>query len=270
MAFEVYDNDPYTGYISWFGVHIVYKGVDYAIQNGYTNARYVYWLINNPYVFQASNTYPDITDDDAVVFLNKNGTHVTVPNSTVIDGSLIVPESILTQALSANCVTGEKILAGSISSDELAAGSVGAEKIAAGAVVADKIAAGTIDSNHINANGITANVITSGQLLTGQVEIVDENGYTKMTGDGMRVYDKNGSLAGHVGWYDSLGTQNATFTRGCDAFDSKGVQYTQNVPRYEYARNPAPIWQDFFDTNTLVEQFLIIIEPQIGMVYNFL
>ena len=68
-------------------------------------------------------------------FFNKNGTHLTVPNTTVVDGGLIVSESILADALAANCVTSVKILAGAISAEKIkiAAGAVGAEKIAAGA-----------------------------------------------------------------------------------------------------------------------------------------
>lgn len=55
-----------------------------------------------------------LTEDDAVLFINMDGICFTLPNTYVIDGSLIIPESIYTNALRAHCVTSEKILANSI------------------------------------------------------------------------------------------------------------------------------------------------------------
>jgi len=67
-----------------------------------------------------------LTEDDCVLFINMDGICFTLPNTYVIDGSLIIPESIYTNALRTHCVTSEKILANSILSmhigvDELSA-----------------------------------------------------------------------------------------------------------------------------------------------------
>ena len=190
MALVVRDNTPSPGFISWTGLHIVYKGVDYTIQDGNTNKRFVYWKPSvSTTVLQTSDTLPELGDDDLLVFLNKNGIHVTVPTSTVVDGSLIVEESILTNALAANAVTAEKIASGaiearhlaaeSVTADAIAAGAIGAGAIAAGAilseaiasgqVLADHIAAGQIQSNHIAANQIQANHITSGAITADKI-----------------------------------------------------------------------------------------------------
>jgi len=161
MAYTIEDNTPLLGYISWSGCHIVYNGIDYSIDDGSTNMKYVWWDYDYPTVFQTSDVISDLTDDDAMVFFNKNGTHLTVPTATIIEGGLIVPESILTDALAANSITSSKILAGAISAQHIAAGAVGAEAIAAGVIVSD----------HICADGITANKITSGQIATNLVQI---------------------------------------------------------------------------------------------------
>ncbi|WPD20170.1 hypothetical protein [Thermaerobacter composti] len=175
MPMQVFDNDPQPGYIRWAGVHIVYKGVDYAVQDGYTNKKYVWWDYDYPNVFQTSDTYPTgLTDDDVIVFLNKNGIHLTVPTTTVVDGSLIVPESILANAIAANTITGDKLVAGAISGREIAADAVGAAAIAAGAVLAEHIAADAVTSTHILAGSIlaehiAANAIQTNHIATGAV-----------------------------------------------------------------------------------------------------
>lgn len=151
---KVLDNTPSNGYISWQDVNISYKGQVYKIANGATDFTYIYWKYSDPLSFYGSNAFPTLGDDDLLVFLNKNGTHLTVPNTTIVDGSLIVPESIMASALSANSVTSEKILAGSISADKISANAIGADKLAANAVTAEKIAANTITVDKLNVTNI--------------------------------------------------------------------------------------------------------------------
>lgn len=182
MAFIVLDNSPELGCIQWADLHISYKGTTYEVADGYTDNRYVWWDYSDPYHLQATNDLPALTDDDVLVFFNKNGTHLTVPNTTVVDGGLIVSESILADALAANCVTSVKILAGAISADKIAAGAVGAEKIAAGAVIAEKIAAGAVLADKIGVDelsAITANLgtVTAGKIET-EVLVVDKTAFT--------------------------------------------------------------------------------------------
>ena len=105
----------------------------------------------------------DTAEENLLVFLNKNGIHVTVPTTTVIDGSLIVSESILTDALSANCVTGVKILAGAVI----------AEKLAADSVIAVKIKAGEIGTDHLAASVVTAAKMAVGTITAASGIIAD-------------------------------------------------------------------------------------------------
>jgi hypothetical protein len=177
MAMQVKDNTPSIGYISWTGVGISYKGKTYNIADGNTNLAYIYWRYSDPTSFYGGNVFPTLGPDDLLVFVNKSGTHLVVPNTTILDGSLFVPGSILANALAANSVTSEKIIAGAINATQIAVGAVGADKIAANAIISEKIAAGAVDAskiaaNTITANQIAANAITSSELASNSVTAI--------------------------------------------------------------------------------------------------
>lgn len=169
MAMQVTNNTPSTGYISWTGVSIQYKGSTYVVANGNTNLSYVYWKYADPLSFYGSTAFPTLGDDDLLVFVNKLGTALTVPNTTILDGSLIVPQSITANAIAANTITGQQILAGTISASEIAAGAIGANQIAANAVIAGKIAADAVTSAEIAANAITATELAANSVIAGKI-----------------------------------------------------------------------------------------------------
>lgn len=166
MAFSISNNTPSIGYVQWADVNIQYKGVSYAVTNGYTNYRYVYWLAANPSQFFVSDTFPTLTPDDALVFMNKNGVALIVPTATIIDGGLVVPGSIYADALAANTITGDKIIAGAITADKIAANAIGADKIAAAAITSDKIAASGIDAGKITTGVLNATRVQIGSGST--------------------------------------------------------------------------------------------------------
>ncbi|MFJ7993581.1 hypothetical protein ACIQY5_15570 [Peribacillus frigoritolerans] len=153
---QVTNNSPSAGYIAWKDCNISYKGTVYPIPDGNTNLTYVYWKFSDPDGFYGSNAYPTLAADDLLVFLNKNGIHLKVPNTSVLDGSLIVPESIYADALAANIITTEHLMAGAVTTNKLSAGAVTANTIAADAIGATAIAADAILSEHIQANQIIA------------------------------------------------------------------------------------------------------------------
>ena len=158
-GYTVENNQPSVGYIRWTNLHIVYAGTDYTIQDGNTNKRYIWWDYSvSTTILQTSDTLPDLDEEDIIVFLNKNGTHVTVPITTVLDGSLIVTESVLTDALSANCVTSEKIEAGAVITEKLAVDSVVATKIKASEVQTEHLIALAVTTPKIADEAISASV----------------------------------------------------------------------------------------------------------------
>ena len=169
MAYVIKHNDPSPGYVSWSNMNMAYNGNTYAIADGNSNMIFIYWLLSSPYVMQTSNTFPTLAHTDVVVILNKSGTALLVPGSTILDGSLIVPGTILADALSANSVTSAKILAGSIQSTHISTGAIVADSIAAGAIGTAAIAAGAVISDHILADNVLAGHIVAGAIQAGHV-----------------------------------------------------------------------------------------------------
>lgn len=190
MAYIISHNTPVAGAIQWTGMSMQYMGETFAIVDGYTNTRYAYWTPSYPFNLVVTNDYPTLGADDCLVFVNKGGIAIVVPNSTVISGDIIMPGSILANALAANSVTADKIAAGSVTALSIAAGAVdtnhlaahsvtaaaiaadaiGAGAIAAGAVTADEIVAGAIATRHIAALAVTANEINTGAVTADKIK----------------------------------------------------------------------------------------------------
>lgn len=165
--FTISDNTPSTGCIQWSNMHMQYLGVTYTIQNGYTNYPYVYWSHSTPTQLVVSNTLPtNLTDADCLLFLNKSGIHLTVPTATILDGDLLVPGSIMANALAANSVTSNAIAAGAITAGKIAADAVTSNSISTGAITADSLAANCIGAAAIAANAITSDKIVSSAITT--------------------------------------------------------------------------------------------------------
>jgi len=81
-----------------------------------------------------------------------------------------------------------------------------------------------LTSEHISADGITANKITSGQILTHLVQVSDENGHVKFTGEGIKVFDALANLRVHLGQYeqDEFGFM-VKDDQGASIIDARGV-----------------------------------------------
>lgn len=112
MAYTLTNNSPSAGAIAWTGVHIVFDGLDYAVADGNTTNKYVYWAKATPTVLASSATYPSLGSEDCIVFINKNGTSISVLDSEVLDGSLVVPGTITASAIAAGSITADKLSIG--------------------------------------------------------------------------------------------------------------------------------------------------------------
>lgn len=141
-------------------------GNNYNIADGNTDYKYVWWApATSTTNLVGSNTFPTLTANDCLLFLNKNGVAVLVPTSTILDGALIVPESILANAIAANTITADQIATGAITANELAANCVTANAISANAIGAAAIAAGAIQTDHLAASAVTADKILIQDLV---------------------------------------------------------------------------------------------------------
>jgi hypothetical protein len=159
MAYTLSHQTPTSTSIEWANVHIVYDGVDYPVADGNTNQKFVFWQLSNPTVLQTSNTYPSLGIEDAIVFINSLGIGLSVLESSVIEGSLVIPGTIQAGALAADSVSADNIVAGAITADKVAADAITANKIAAGAITAEKISASAITADKI-AIGSTRNLLS--------------------------------------------------------------------------------------------------------------
>ncbi|MBA1335921.1 MAG: hypothetical protein HPY66_1739 [Firmicutes bacterium] len=117
------------------------------------------------------------------------------------------------------------------------------------------IADAAIKEAHIDELAVTDAKIAN--VKANKIEVADlyaltaEDGYTKMTGHGVEVFNRDGDRTGMFGNFETLQSEVGTFDRESTAYDSLGNLYAADQPRYEYARFPAPVWQDTFDTDNL-------------------
>jgi len=159
------------GSIAWGAFTIRYGGASYAVPASSTTKKFTYWLFNaGAPILDASDTLPDLGADDLLLFLNKNGTPVNAQAASILDGSLIVPESILTDALSANSVTGEKILAGEINATHIQGNSITANEIASNAITANELAANAVYADAIQANAVTVDKIAANSIDASKIQ----------------------------------------------------------------------------------------------------
>jgi hypothetical protein len=148
-------NSPVNGSVAWSAFTIRYTpnptttaAVSYAISAGSTANKFVWWRYNaGTPLLQSGNTVPaDLTADDLLLFLNKLGTPVNAQATQVLEGSLIVNESILTDALSANCVTSPKIIAGAIDATHIKTDAIESRHVKAGQITAAALQVGSFDN----------------------------------------------------------------------------------------------------------------------------
>jgi hypothetical protein len=248
--YGIADNTPMVGFISWSGVKIVYKGVEYEVMDGSTDKLYVWWDFDYPTIMQTAQTLPTMTDDDVLVFLNKNGTHLVVPKATVVDGSLLVSESVLTDALAANAVTAIKIAAGAVQTAALAAGAVTAEKISVENLAAISANLGTVNAGFINVGDKVLDITDMATAHDGQVQ--NDANVTA-------YFPFDDSL------YDSKNLVQCTFNRDSVAYLPNGTQVGTDIARYDTARIVRGVLIEEGTTNLLTENESSVETDLIGL-----
>ena len=169
MSYTISHQTPSDGYIAWSGVHIVFDGVDNAITDGNTNKIYVYWVKSSPNTLQTSNDYPSLGSDDCIVFINRSGVAVSVLDSSVTDGGLIVPSTVTAVAIAAGAVTADHIKAGAITADHISSHTITGDNLMINAIEAMHITAGAIEADHVSAGAITADAIAANAVTTAAI-----------------------------------------------------------------------------------------------------
>lgn len=248
--YGIADNTPMVGFISWSGVKIVYKGVEYEVMDGSTDKLYVWWDFDYPTIMQTAQTLPTMTDDDVLVFLNKNGTHLVVPKATVVDGSLLVSESVLTDALAANAVTAIKLAANAVTTVALSAGAVTAEKINVENLAAISANLGVVNAGFINVGDRVLDITDMATAHDGQVQ--NDANVTA-------YFPFDDSL------YDSKNLIQCTFNRDSVAYLPNGTQVGTDIARYDTARIVRGVLIEEGTTNLLTENESSVETDLIGL-----
>jgi len=103
----------------------------------------------------------------AMVKVRKTG--AWIEPGTLIDGKLIVTNSITTSQIKAAAITAGQIDTDAVTADKIKAGEITATKIATGAITATKIAAKTITAGNIAAGTVTADEIATGAITADKI-----------------------------------------------------------------------------------------------------
>lgn len=170
MAYTLLSNSPVSGSISWAGVHIVYDGVDYAIVDGSTTSKFVYWLLSSPTTFQVSDEMPSLGQDDTIVFLNKSGVAINVLNASALEGDLVVPGTVTSAAIATDAIVAKHIRTNAIIGRHIVAGQITAEHITVDSLQAISANMGSITSGDLT-------IDQAGFIRGGQVAYRDGRGF---------------------------------------------------------------------------------------------
>lgn len=165
-------NSPGVGSISWTAFSIQFGGVGYGVAAGSTSSKYVWWEYRNGApVLLAGNTFPSaLKPEDLLLFLNKGGIGVLVPTSAVVDGSLIVPESILAGSIGADQINSGHLQSDSVGTKQLQSESVTTENLAVGSVSDNLVANGSFEEFDENGHPLGWEVTTQ---TNGSVQVVE-------------------------------------------------------------------------------------------------
>ncbi len=191
------DNDPSAGKVSWTNAKVYYGNTTYAIDNGNTSDKFIYWDYSNANTtFKTSATLPTLANEDCLIALNTSGVHTILWNATGTNGATITANSInateianaaitTTQISGTAGITGGQIAATTITYANIANNTISATQIAnatitttqisgtagitGGQIATTTIAAGNIVNNTITATQIVNNTITATQIANNTI-----------------------------------------------------------------------------------------------------
>jgi hypothetical protein len=84
-----------------------------------------------------------------------------------------------------------------------------------------------------------------------RMEGQSQDGYTHYVGDGVRVYDEQGNLVGHLGSFEVPSGQAATFSRASVAYKQNGQRVAAGQPRFEQGKFDRALLAEEGTTNLL-------------------
>jgi predicted phage tail protein len=114
------NNSPTSLAIAWNSHKIYYQGASYTIVAGSTTAKYLYWDVAQPTVYQSATTHPALTDTQFMIATNVNGAHDLAWNAmaNALIGSAWIADAAITNA-KIDTMTAEKLRAGTITAQDI-------------------------------------------------------------------------------------------------------------------------------------------------------
>lgn len=165
------DNSPSAGYVAWTGCNVVYKGTAYAITDGNTNKKYIYWQFSGTKTaFVTSDTIPTLADDDCLIAVNSSGVHsMNIGDGRVTHGAAIMTGTVSGTQIANGTIGTANIANSAITNTLLASGAVGSGNLASGAVTSAAIATGAVGNAALAANVVQSSNIASGAVGSAQL-----------------------------------------------------------------------------------------------------
>lgn len=189
-GYTLTNNSPAAGSIAWADLHVVFNGTDYAITNGNTALKYVYFTATlTPTTLKFSATKPVLADGDVLLFINESG----VARNMLSDTNASMPRIVATNAIDSDSIASGAVERDAIKNGEIVAGKLGAGAINASTLFGSKVIAtgaiadSAIGSTQIADNGVTALKVADGAIarsgqITGKIITGDKMPDNTITG----------------------------------------------------------------------------------------
>ena len=216
MPYTLSHQTPSLGFVAWSGTSISYDGVIYAIADGNTDKKFIYWVFTSPNVFLTSITQPSITEKDCIVFVNNGGVATSILEASVIDGSLIVAGTVHATAITAGSITATQISSHSITADRMLVTDLSALNANMGA----------IDAGSFTLNG-------DGYIRGGQTAYATDTGFWLGKTDGKYKFSLGSPTIGLTWDGDALNIGSGVIIAGKTA--SEVAAATRNVFKGDWA-----------------------------------
>ncbi len=208
LQFELLNNTPSAGYITWKGVAVSVDDIVYIVADGSTNKRYVYWDKAQPNILQASDTMPSLSNNIKLMFVNRNGIAYDVRSAEIIPGDVIVDGSITTRHISTEGLSADVIKTGTLDASRVTVTNLTADSIASGTLTlkgngstgAELKVLNAADTEfvRINATGIQVKDLSTPQNTIVTINqsgiVVDKGNIVVKDGSGATIIDSTGVL----------------------------------------------------------------------------
>lgn len=160
------NNSPSAGQIAWGAFSIQYQGVSYTVSAGSTASRWVWWVYNggSPSIQAGADLPSTLTDDDLVLFGNKNGIGLRVQATSVVDGELLVDGSVFADAIAVNQINSQHIVTAGLDAGVVKFGTMSGDRIATNTLLVSTLVVTDLDNNLDNP---IAQIGTVGQAAPG-------------------------------------------------------------------------------------------------------